>query len=53
VLNVLDGKAAPSVDRTADEVAVNLLRMFGMSGAEAREIVARPLPKPAQRPRGN
>ena len=53
MLHVLDERSAPSVDRAADEVAVNLLRMFGMSGAEAREIVARPLPKPARHSRGS
>jgi AcrR family transcriptional regulator len=51
VMSVLGEKSAPKVDRAADEVAVNLLRMFGMTGAEAREIVARPLPKPARRSR--
>jgi AcrR family transcriptional regulator len=50
-LNILGEKSAPSVDRAADEVAVNLLRMFGVPGAEARDIVARPLPKPAKRSR--
>lgn len=33
-----------AVDAAADELAVNLLRMFGVPDAEAREIGARPLP---------
>lgn len=49
VLNTLGDDPVPGVRHAADEVAVNLLRMFGLSGQEAREIVARPLPNPAQR----
>jgi N-acetylglutamate synthase/N-acetylornithine aminotransferase len=48
VLHILDAKSGAEIDRAADEVAANLLRMFGMSGTEANEIVARPLPKPAR-----
>ncbi|BBF99644.1 putative TetR-family transcriptional regulator [Pseudonocardia autotrophica] len=31
-------------DRIADELAVTMLRMFGMDDGEAREVVGRPLP---------
>lgn len=48
VLNTLGDDPVPGVRHAADEVAVNLLRMFGLSGQEARAIVARPLPNPAQ-----
>jgi hypothetical protein len=34
-----------AIDRAADGLAVNLLRMFGLSDSDAREIVARPLPR--------
>jgi AcrR family transcriptional regulator len=34
-----------AIDAAADELAVNLLRMFGLSHEEAREIARRPLPK--------
>ncbi|GAA4413433.1 TetR/AcrR family transcriptional regulator [Actinokineospora soli] len=44
VLNALDEGRITDVRHTADEVALNLLRMFGLPGPEAREIVARPLP---------
>ena len=32
-------------DASADELAVNLLQMFGLPRVEAREIAGRPLPK--------
>lgn len=35
-----------AIDAAADELAVNLLRMFGLPHDEAREIASRPLPKP-------
>lgn len=34
-----------AIDAAADELAVNLLRMFGLSHDEAGEIAGRPLPK--------
>jgi AcrR family transcriptional regulator len=34
-----------AIDRAADGLAVNLLRMFGLADSEAREIAARPLPR--------
>jgi AcrR family transcriptional regulator len=40
-------QGSPSaVDRAADGLAVNLLRMFGLPADQAREIAARPLPRP-------
>jgi AcrR family transcriptional regulator len=35
-----------AIDAAADELAVYLLRMFGLPDDEAREIASRPLPKP-------
>jgi AcrR family transcriptional regulator len=35
-----------AIDAAADELAANLLRMFGLPDDEAREIARRPLPKP-------
>jgi AcrR family transcriptional regulator len=35
-----------AIAAAADELAVNLLRMFGLPDDEAREIARRPLPKP-------
>lgn len=34
-----------AIDRAADELAVNLLRMFGLADSDAREIAGRPLPR--------
>ena len=34
-----------AMDASADELAVNLLQMFGLPRVEAREIAGRPLPK--------
>ena len=34
-----------AIDASADELAVNLLQMFGLPRVEAREIAGRPLPK--------
>ena len=45
VLHVLDERTKSQIDRAADEVATNLLRMFGVPSEQAREIAARPLPK--------
>lgn len=45
VLHVLDGKSGAKIDRAADEVAANLLRMFGLPADEARDVATRPLPK--------
>lgn len=45
VLALTTGKADPkAIDTAADELAANLLRMFGLPDAEAREIACRPLP---------
>lgn len=41
-----DAKPA-SIDRAADELAANLLRMFGVPADEARRIASRKLPGPA------
>jgi AcrR family transcriptional regulator len=41
-----DAKPA-SIDRAADELAANLLRMFGVPADEARQIASRKLPRPA------
>ena len=35
-----------AINAAADELAANLLRMFGMPDDEAREIASRPLPVP-------
>jgi AcrR family transcriptional regulator len=35
-----------AIDRASDEMARNVLRMFGVPGDEAREIVSRKLPRP-------
>jgi hypothetical protein len=45
VLHVNDGQPKTQIDRASDEVAANLLRMFGVPTEQAREIAARPLPK--------
>jgi AcrR family transcriptional regulator len=45
VLHVVDGQSNAQIDRASDEVAANLLRMFGVPTKQAREIAARPLPK--------
>jgi hypothetical protein len=34
-----------AIDHAADELAVNLLRMFGLDDGEAREVAGRPLPR--------
>lgn len=44
VLHVIDGKSKAQVDRVSDEVATNLLRMFGVPADEARKIATQPLP---------
>lgn len=44
------GPRRREVDRAADELAYNLLRMFGLPANEASAIVARPLPRPRRRP---
>jgi AcrR family transcriptional regulator len=47
VLALATGNPDPeAIDAAADELAVNLLRMFGLPDDEAREIARRPLPKP-------
>lgn len=38
------GMSAAAVDRAADELAVNLLRMFGLPEEEARDVAGRELP---------
>jgi AcrR family transcriptional regulator len=35
-----------AIDHAADELAVNLLRMFGLADDDAREVAGRPLPRP-------
>ncbi|NNN34028.1 hypothetical protein HLK59_27430 [Streptomyces sp. S3(2020)] len=44
VLQLLDMEPDLDAGRAADQLAVNLLCMFGLPPAEARELVARPLP---------
>ena len=47
VLAVITGNPDPkAIDAAAEQVAVNLLRMFGLPADEAREIARRPLPNP-------
>jgi AcrR family transcriptional regulator len=47
VLALTTGNPKPkAIDAAAEELAANLLRMFGLPDAEAREIARRPLPKP-------
>jgi AcrR family transcriptional regulator len=41
-----NGKPA-AIDRAADQLAANLLQMFGIRAAEATRIVSRKLPRPA------
>ncbi|GAA4691759.1 TetR/AcrR family transcriptional regulator [Phytohabitans rumicis] len=36
---------ASAIDHAADELAVSLLRMFGLAEADAREVAGRPLPR--------
>lgn len=45
VLHAIDGQSNAQIDRASDEVAANLLRMFGVPTKQAREIATRPLPK--------
>ncbi|CAM3986803.1 TetR/AcrR family transcriptional regulator [Smaragdicoccus niigatensis] len=49
VLHILEGASDAEIDRASDEVAINVLRMFGLSGDEARDIVSRPLPMTSPR----
>jgi AcrR family transcriptional regulator len=42
----LSGIDRSAVDRAADELAYNVLRMFGLSEDDARDVVSRPLPQP-------
>jgi AcrR family transcriptional regulator len=44
VLHVALHMDGPAVDAAADELAENLLRMFGLPDAEARRVARRPLP---------
>lgn len=44
-LSTINTKPA-AIDRASDELARNVLRMFGVPGAEAREIASRKLPRP-------
>ena len=44
VLHLGLARNGESVDAAADELAENLLRMFGLAEAEARRVVQRPLP---------
>jgi AcrR family transcriptional regulator len=41
----LDRQKPSAIDRAADGLAVNLLRMFGLSASDAREVAARRLPR--------
>jgi hypothetical protein len=50
VLHVIDGRTNAQIDRASDDVAANLLRMFGVPTAQAREIATRPLPRAKNRP---
>lgn len=43
-MHLCDTDPQVSVDDTADQTVLNVLRMFGMDDAEARRIVALPLP---------
>ncbi len=43
-LGLLQPKPA-AIDRAADGLAVNLLRMFGLDDNDAREVAGRPLPR--------
>jgi AcrR family transcriptional regulator len=47
VLSLITSNPKPkAIDAAAEELAVYLLRMFGLPDDEAREIARRPLPKP-------
>jgi AcrR family transcriptional regulator len=47
VLHVsLAATGSASVESAADELALNVLRMFGLDEDDARDIVSRPLPQP-------
>jgi AcrR family transcriptional regulator len=47
VLSLITNNPRPkAIDAAAEELAVYLLRMFGLPDDEAREIARRPLPKP-------
>ncbi|MBB3036581.1 TetR/AcrR family transcriptional regulator [Hoyosella altamirensis] len=48
-LHIMEGRSGMEIDQAADEVARNMLRMFGLSSEEAREIVSRPLPNSGTR----
>jgi len=43
----LTARDAARIDRAADGLALHLLRMFGLAEADARAVVARPLPRSA------
>ena len=46
VLHLSLGRPKPAdIDRAADALAVNLLRMFGLSADDAREVTSRRLPR--------
>jgi AcrR family transcriptional regulator len=49
VLHVIDGQPKAQIDRASDEVAANLLRMFGVPNEQAYEIASRPLPRATKR----
>jgi AcrR family transcriptional regulator len=42
----LAGDGSTPVEDAADELALNLLRMFGLGEDDARDVVSRPLPQP-------
>ena len=45
VLHILEGRSGAEIDKVADEVATNVLRMFGIPSEQARDVASRPLPK--------
>lgn len=44
VLHLLETRPDLDAEHVSDQLATRLLRMFGMTRAEAQEIVSRPLP---------
>jgi AcrR family transcriptional regulator len=44
LLQLLESRPDMDTDAATDQVAVNILRMFGLDGAEAHRLATRPLP---------
>lgn len=44
LLQLLESRPDMDADAATDQVAVNILRMFGLDGAEAHRLATRPLP---------